>query len=104
MADSDKLTDEEWHGIPIMPEAINAEGNPREYWFTVDATAEAVQAFYSTELELLGYSYQIPGGRVGPEAQSDNSSLPMVFIGKTTAVSITIETSGDISLVILRLL
>jgi hypothetical protein len=48
---------EEWNGIPVMPQATAGEEfGETTYGYTVPATATDVQAFYTQEMEKLGWT------------------------------------------------
>ena len=63
----------EWNGIPIMPEAIAGEGDTGAYRFTIQASREEIQAYYTLELPKLGWRLFTVGQ--GETGASDRKSV-----------------------------
>jgi len=85
----------EWKGIPIMPGAINGEGDDEAYRFTVAASVEEVQTYYETELAKLGWSLMANG-------TGDTGAVMMIFnTGTSPFIPISIIPYGDITLVMI---
>jgi hypothetical protein len=48
---------EQWNGIPVMPQAtVGEEFGDTTYGFTVPASVEDIETFYTQEMEALGWS------------------------------------------------
>jgi len=89
------VPDTEWKGIPIMPGAINGEGDDEAYRFTIKATVEEVRAYYETELAKLGWSLMAGG-------TGDTGAAMLIFnTGTSPFIPISIIPYGDITLVMI---
>jgi len=85
--------EKEWKGIPIMPGAINGDGDNDGYRYTIKATAEEVQAYYEKELGKAGWGLMASGSGA-------TDSVMLIFSNATSAVmSISIFPHGDLTLV-----
>ncbi len=85
----------EWKGIPIMPDAINGEGDDKGYTFTIKADSETIQVFYETELSKQGYTLFATG------TGSGKNTVMLIFMKGTDIVSISIIPSGELMLVLI---
>lgn len=87
--------DEEWNGIPIMPEAIHGVGLLDDgYMFTVAVPAEEIRDFYIAELEGQGMSLAVTGVRV-----DENRVFLPFSAGKSNVFSIVITSADDVNVV-----
>ena len=89
---------QEWRGIPIMPEAIAGQefAVNNAYSFTVQASAQDVQAFYDERLTQLGWSQPF-------ESPFDENSGMMTFRKERSSLAITVTPSEDYMVVLLVL-
>jgi len=89
------VPDTEWKGIPIMPDAIDGEGDDEAYRYTVKATVAEVQAYYEQELAKLGWSLMAGG-------TGDTGAAMLIFnTGASPFIPISIIPHGDITLVLI---
>jgi hypothetical protein len=87
--------DSEWNGIPIMPGAINGEGDAQGYTFTIQSDAGSIQQFYQAQLANLGYDLFATG-------QSDeNKPVMLMFMKDASIVSVSIFTHEDLMVVLI---
>ena len=87
--------EKEWNGIPIMPGAINGNGDNEGYRFTINATAEEVQAYYEKELGKLGWGLMAAGSGA-------TDSVMLIFNNEASLVmSVSIFPHGDLKLVLI---
>ena len=85
--------EKEWKGIPIMPGAINGDGDNEGYRYTINATVEEVQAYYEKELGKVGWGLMAAGSGA-------TDSVMLIFNNAASAVmSISIFPHGDLTLV-----
>lgn len=89
------VPDSEWNGIPIMPDAINGEGDDKGYTFTIATTPEDVQKFYEKELSKLGFNLFATGEGEGKE------TVMLIFMKDATIVSVSIIPAPDVLLVLI---
>jgi len=87
--------DSEWNDIPIMPEAINGEGDDKGYRFTIVATSEEVQAFYERELSKQSFNLFAVG-----EGKEKNSVL-LFFMKASETILISIIPADDVMLIMI---
>ncbi|MCB9422622.1 MAG: hypothetical protein H6667_22660 [Ardenticatenaceae bacterium] len=73
----------EWNGLPIMPQAIAGDEGEGSYYFTVEATAEEVEAFYEDEMQQLGWSLLGVG-------EGETGALLVIFQKESEVASISI--------------
>ncbi len=78
----------EWEGIPVMPDAIAGEGDSAGYAFTIDATAEEIQAFYEAALGDLGYTMFASG-------QGATEAIMLIFMKDLDTLSVSIIPQPD---------
>ena len=87
--------EKEWNGIRIMPGAINGDGDNEGYRFTINATAEEVQAYYEKELGKLGWGLMAAGSGA-------TDSVMLIFSNEASLVmSVSIFPHGDLKLVLI---
>jgi hypothetical protein len=87
--------EEEWEGIPIMPDAIAGEEDAANYIFTIEATPEEIQAFYEQKMSRLGWNLLGSG-------QGTTDALLLIFIKDAATFSIAVIPQPDgIALVML---
>lgn len=84
----------EWNGIPIMPGAIEGEGDASAYRFTTAASWVEIQAFYANQLSQLGW--ELLGS-----AEGENGAVMLIFEGGEKTVSISIVPNGENSIVVI---
>ena len=89
---------QEWRGIPIMSEAIAGQefAVNNAYSFTVQASAQDVQAFYDERLTQLGWSQPF-------ESPFDENGGMMTFRKERSSLAITVTPSEDSMVVLLVL-
>lgn len=87
--------DSEWNDIPIMPDAINGEGDDKGYTFTIATTSEDVQAFYEKELLKLGFNLFATGEGEG------KATVMLIFMKDTTIVSVSIIPAENVLIVLI---
>lgn len=46
-----------WNELPVMPQAIAGDENDLGYYYTVKATINDIEAYYTSEMSKLGWSY-----------------------------------------------
>jgi hypothetical protein len=89
---------QQWKDIPIMPQATAGQEftEKNAYSFQASATMQDVQAFYTEKLTPLGWNqpYEVP--------MEDDAGL-MIFQKENSILSITITSSEDSVVVILKL-
>lgn len=83
----------DWKGIPIMPEAINGEGDDKGYSFTVQADSQTIRLFYETELAKLGYTLFATG------EGSEKETVLMIFMNGADMITIAVIPEGDLMIV-----
>ena len=89
------IPEKEWKGIPIMPGAINGEGDDESYKFTIKAPVEEVQAYYEKELAILGWDLMAEGS-------GDTGSVMLIFNnGVPPLLPVSIFSYGDLTLVLI---
>ena len=87
--------EKEWQGIPIMPAALNGDGDNAGYRFTINANAEEVQAYYEKELGKVGWGLMAAGSGA-------TDSVMLIFNNAASSVmSVSIFPSGDLTLVLI---
>jgi len=84
----------EWNGIPVMPGAIAGEGDDDGYTFTIQSTAEEIQAFYERELAKQGITLLAVG-------DGQNGSILLIFMKDLETVSVSIFPYEDLFIVLL---
>jgi hypothetical protein len=84
----------EWNGIPIMPGAIEGEGDASSYRFTTTASWVEIQAFYASQLSQLGW--ELLGS-----AEGKNGAVMLIFDGGEKTVSVSIVPNGETSIVVI---
>jgi len=89
------IPDKEWNGIPIMPGAINGEGDDKGYTFTIHATSEEIQQYYQTELTKQGANLFATG------EGNEKGTVLLIFMMGTDVVSISIIPHDDLMLVLI---
>lgn len=89
------IPDTEWNGIPIMPAAINGEGDAQGYTFTIQSDTESIQQFYQAELANLGYELFATG------ASDENKPVLLMFMKDTSIVTVSIFDHENLMLVLL---
>jgi hypothetical protein len=77
-----------WNGIPVMPDAIAGEGTSDGYFFSVAATAEAIQSYYEKELPKLGWNLFAVG-------QGETDAILLIFMKGTDTVTVSILPQQD---------
>jgi len=87
--------DKEWKGIPIMPDAINGEGDDKGYRFTIQSTSEAIQQYYEAELSKQGADLFATG------EGSEKNTVLMMFMKGAEITSISIFPHDDLMLVLI---
>jgi hypothetical protein len=92
-----KAADKAWQGIPVMPGALQGEGDDLGYTFTIDATARQVSNFYVFELGARGWLYY-------PYAQGDTGSDLMLFQRgqETLIISVHEGEGGEVVVVMVK--
>jgi hypothetical protein len=78
----------EWHGIPIMPDAIAGEGEAGGYRFTTQASPDEIQEYYERELRRLGWTLLGSG-------QGGTGAVVMIFTGNDGTLSVSIFEHED---------
>jgi hypothetical protein len=84
----------EWNGIPIMPGAIEGEGDAGSYRFSTTASWVEIQAFYASQLSQLGW--ELLGS-----AEGQNGAVMLIFDGGEKTVSVSIVPNGETSIVVI---
>lgn len=84
----------EWNGIPIMPGAIEGEGDANSYRFSTTASWVEIQAFYASQLSQLGW--ELLGS-----AEGKNGAVMLIFDGGEKTVSVSIVPNGETSIVVI---
>jgi hypothetical protein len=72
-----------WKGFPIMPGAIAGDGDNSSYSFTVQASFDDVQEFYTNELAQLGWNLFTSG-------QGTTGTLLLMYMKGTDILSVSI--------------
>jgi hypothetical protein len=78
------IPDQEWDGIPVMPAAINGEGDDHGYTFTVQASAAEIQQYYETELAKIGASLFSTG------EGSEKNTVLLIFLKGQELITVSI--------------
>jgi hypothetical protein len=52
---------EEWHGIPIMAEAVAGDGTDTVYTYSIYASFDEIESFYDKEMVVLGWERSATG-------------------------------------------
>lgn len=85
----------EWEGIPIMPGAINGEGDNLGYIFTTKSTSEAIQQYYEAELAKQGYEPFAAG------QGNEKDTVLLIYIKGEDLITISIIPHDDLNLVVI---
>ena len=84
----------EWSGIPIMPGAIDGDGDEESYVYTIQSMLQTVQEFYRLELEKRHWQLL--------SEEKDSLSTTLVYVNKQADnLSITLFAKDDEVLVLL---
>jgi hypothetical protein len=89
------IPDKEWNDIPVMPDAINGEGDSQGYTFTIQADAESIQQYYETELAKLGFQLFATGDG------NEKNTILLIFMKDIEIVSISIIPHEDLMIVLI---
>ena len=87
--------DKEWNGIPIMPDAINGEGDAKGYTFTIKSNPRFIQAFYQSQLAKQGANLIAAG------VQNGKDVLILIFQKESEVISISIIPHDDLFIVLI---
>ncbi len=79
----------EWQGVPVMPEAAAGEDGGTGYTFTVQSSAEEVQAFYEEQLAKLGWNLLAVG------QGEETGFLMLIFTKGSATLSVTVMPPDD---------
>jgi hypothetical protein len=89
------IPDQEWDGIPIMPAAINGEGDEHGYTFTVQASAQEIQQYYEVELARIGANLFSTG------EGSEKDTVLLIFLKGQELITVSIIPHEDLMIVLL---
>lgn len=89
------VPDSEWNGIPIMPGAINGEGDAQGYTFTIQSDAGSIQQFYRAQLANLGYELFATG------ESAAGRPVMLMFMKDAGIVSVSIFTHENLMVVLI---
>lgn len=89
------LPEKEWNGIPVMPNAINGDGDSKSYTFTIKASRKDIEKFYEKELAKQGFNLFAVG-----EGNEKNTVL-MFFMKDTETISVSIFPKDDLMIVMI---
>ena len=89
------IPDKEWNAIPVMPDAINGEGDSQGYTFTIQADAESIQQYYEKELAKLGFQLFASGDG------NEKNTVLLIFMKDIEIVSISIIPHEDLMVVLM---
>jgi hypothetical protein len=89
------IPDQEWNGIPVMPAAINGEGDEHGYTFTVQASVQEIQGYYEAELAGIGASLFSAG------EGSEKNSVLLIFLKGQELITVSIIPHEGLMVVLL---
>jgi hypothetical protein len=89
------VPDSEWNGIPIMPGAINGEGDAQGYTFTIQSDTGSIQQFYQAQLANLGYELFATG------ESAAGRPVMLMFMKDAGIVSVSIFTHENLMVVLI---
>jgi hypothetical protein len=85
---------DEWEGIPIMPEAIAGIEAEGDYWYSVKAAPQEIQAFYEEAMPTAGW-------QPFATSTSETGNLLIMYTKDDRMVAISAIVQGDVTLVLI---
>jgi hypothetical protein len=77
-----------WEDVPLMPNAIEGQGNSQRYTFVIQELVDNVNTFYQEEMVKFGW--KLTNGK-GNEEQS---SMSFTKDGNTIEITVVLQTDG----------